>query len=76
MVLADPPLLGLQGQEEERREATGKRRPLLSYPFDRLKMSSDDGIRMLLLDFGGEEGEIVSVVCFLSLANECHFASY
>lgn len=63
-MLADPPLLGLQGgegEEEERREAAGRRRPLLSYPFDRLRMSSDDGIRMLLLDFGGEEGEIVSI---------------
>ncbi|KAJ8291051.1 hypothetical protein GJAV_G00020830 [Gymnothorax javanicus] len=33
-------------------------RPLFSYPFERLKMSSDDGIRMLFLDFGGREGEI------------------
>ncbi|XP_028326491.1 beta-1-syntrophin [Gouania willdenowi] len=31
---------------------------LLSYPFEKLKMSSDDGVRMLLLDFGGKEGEI------------------
>lgn len=30
-------------------------------------MSSDDGIRMLQLDFGGEEGEIVSIVHFLPL---------
>lgn len=56
-VLADPPLLGLR-EDEEKKEAPGRRRPLLSYPFDRLRMSSDDGIRMLLLDFGGEEGEI------------------
>lgn len=35
--------------------------PLLSYPFEKLKMSSDDGVRMLFLDFGGKEGEIVSV---------------
>lgn len=33
-------------------------RSLLSYPFEKLKMSSDDGVRMLLLDFGGNEGEI------------------
>nr|XP_023668921.1 beta-1-syntrophin [Paramormyrops kingsleyae] len=33
-------------------------RPLFSYPFERLKMSSDDGVRMLFLDFGGKEGEI------------------
>lgn len=68
-MLADPPVLGLRGDEAERKEATGRRRPLLSYPFERLKMSSDDGIRMLLLDFGGEEGEIVSIDCFLSLTD-------
>ncbi|KAL0963377.1 hypothetical protein UPYG_G00305580 [Umbra pygmaea] len=33
-------------------------KPLLSYPFERLKMSSDDGVRMLFLDFSGKEGEI------------------
>ncbi|KAL4616973.1 beta-1-syntrophin [Arapaima gigas] len=33
-------------------------KPLFSYPFEKLKMSSDDGVRMLLLDFGGKEGEI------------------
>ncbi|KAG9329869.1 hypothetical protein JZ751_028761, partial [Albula glossodonta] len=33
-------------------------KPLFSYPFERLKMSSDDGVRMLFLDFGGKEGEI------------------
>ncbi|KAJ8288467.1 hypothetical protein COCON_G00011260 [Conger conger] len=32
--------------------------PLFSYPFEKLRMSSDDGIRMLFLDFGGKEGEI------------------
>lgn len=58
-VLADPSLPGLR-EDEEKKDAPGRRRPLLSYPFDRLRMSSDDGIRMLLLDFGGEEGEIVS----------------
>lgn len=30
-----------------------------SYPFDKLKASADDGTRLLVLDFGGEEGEIV-----------------
>lgn len=34
--------------------------PLFSYPFEKLRMSSDDGVRMLYLDFGGKEGEIVS----------------
>ena len=36
-------------------------RVLLSYPYEKLKMSSDDGVRTLSLDFGGKEGEIVSV---------------
>lgn len=35
--------------------------PLFSYPFEKLRMSSDDGVRMLYLDFGGKEGEIVSL---------------
>lgn len=33
-------------------------KPLLSYPFERLRMSSDDGLRKLVLDFGGREGEV------------------
>lgn len=37
--------------------------PLFSYPFEKLRMSSDDGVRMLYLDFGGKEGEIVSTSC-------------
>lgn len=31
---------------------------LYRYPFERLKMSADDGIRNLYLDFGGPEGEL------------------
>lgn len=31
---------------------------LLHQPFERLKMSSDDGVRMMFLDFGGPEAEI------------------
>ncbi|XP_068063553.1 alpha-1-syntrophin [Anomalospiza imberbis] len=31
---------------------------LLQQPFEKLQMSSDDGIKMLYLDFGGPEGEI------------------
>lgn len=27
------------------------------YPFERLRMSADDGQRILWLDFGGEDGE-------------------
>lgn len=32
---------------------------LLQQPFERLQMSSDDGAKMLYLDFGSSEGEIV-----------------
>ncbi|XP_010882396.1 beta-2-syntrophin [Esox lucius] len=32
---------------------------LFRYPFEKLKMSADDGIRNLYLDFGGPEGEMV-----------------
>ncbi|XP_031682812.1 alpha-1-syntrophin-like isoform X1 [Oncorhynchus kisutch] len=32
---------------------------LLQQPFERLRMSSDDGVRMIFLDFGGPEAEIV-----------------
>ncbi|TRZ01725.1 hypothetical protein DNTS_032278 [Danionella cerebrum] len=32
--------------------------PLFSYTFEKLKMSADDGVRILYLDFGGNEGEI------------------
>lgn len=35
------------------------------YPFDKLRGSADDGIRMLWLDFAGEEGEIVSCLSVL-----------
>ncbi|XP_053555392.1 beta-2-syntrophin isoform X2 [Bombina bombina] len=31
---------------------------LHKYPFEKLKMSADDGIRTLYLDFGGPEGEL------------------
>ncbi len=33
---------------------------LFRYPYEKLKMSADDGIRNLYLDFGGPEGEMVS----------------
>ncbi|KAJ7997773.1 hypothetical protein DPEC_G00215600 [Dallia pectoralis] len=32
---------------------------LFRYPFEKLKMSADDGVRNLYLDFGGPEGEMV-----------------
>ncbi|XP_075908301.1 beta-1-syntrophin [Petromyzon marinus] len=32
--------------------------PILRYPFERLRMSSDDGDHALFLDFGGPEGEL------------------
>ncbi|XP_008468807.1 beta-1-syntrophin-like [Diaphorina citri] len=31
---------------------------LWTYPFERLRMSSDDGVKLLWLDFGSEEGEM------------------
>lgn len=31
-----------------------------SYSFDKLKASADDGSRLLFLDFGDDDGEIVS----------------
>lgn len=61
-VLADPtPLGGRENGEERKATNAAKPQVLLSYPYEKLKMSSDDGIRMLFLDFGGKEGEIVSV---------------
>ncbi|XP_062403826.1 beta-2-syntrophin [Sardina pilchardus] len=32
---------------------------LFRYPYEKLKMSADDGVRKLYLDFGGPEGELV-----------------
>lgn len=32
---------------------------LYRYPYEKLKMSADDGVRNLYLDFGGPEGELV-----------------
>ncbi|KAJ8013216.1 hypothetical protein DPEC_G00050970 [Dallia pectoralis] len=51
-------LAELQGEEPENQGRQNQAKPLLSYPFERLKMSSDDGVRMLFLDFSGKEGEI------------------
>uniref|UniRef100_A0AAY4EWC9 Alpha-1-syntrophin n=1 Tax=Denticeps clupeoides TaxID=299321 RepID=A0AAY4EWC9_9TELE len=39
-------------------EAGIRRSILLQQPFERLRMSSDDGVRMIFLDFGGPEAEI------------------
>ncbi|KAM4706328.1 beta-1-syntrophin [Rhinophrynus dorsalis] len=33
-------------------------KPLVQHPYEKLKMSSDDGVKMLYLDFGGKDGEI------------------
>lgn len=64
-VLADPrPADGDSGEAAGAHTPT-RPRVLLSYPFEKLKMSSDDGVRMLFLDFGGREGEIVSCVLFV-----------
>ena len=42
-------------------EAGVRRHVLLHQPFENLRMSADDGVRMMFLDFGGPEGEMVSV---------------
>lgn len=57
-VLADPKVGDGEGGEERVVQTPSKPRVLLSYAFEKLKMSSDDGVRMLHLDFGGREGEI------------------
>lgn len=38
-----------------------------SYGFDKLKGSADDGHRLLFLDFGIDDGEIVSENLFIKL---------
>lgn len=63
-VLADPKLADGENGEERGARTPTRPRVLLSYPYEKLKMSSDDGVRMLFLDFGGKEGEIVSVFYF------------
>ncbi|XP_054856193.1 beta-2-syntrophin [Eublepharis macularius] len=40
------------------REEAGSPSILFRYPFEKLKMSADDGIRNLYLDFGDPEGEL------------------
>ncbi|KAM8869177.1 beta-1-syntrophin [Spinachia spinachia] len=57
-VLADPKLGEGENGEEGGADPPTRPQVLLSYPYERLKMSSDDGVRMLFLDFGGQEGEI------------------
>ncbi|XP_030250158.1 beta-1-syntrophin isoform X1 [Sparus aurata] len=57
-VLADPTLGDRESVEEREVQTPTRPRVLLSYPYEKLKMSSDDGVRMLFLDFGGKEGEI------------------
>ncbi|XP_074510300.1 beta-1-syntrophin [Sebastes fasciatus] len=57
-VLADPKLGDGENGEERGAHTPTRTRVLLSYPYEKLKMSSDDGVRMLFLDFGGKEGEI------------------
>ncbi|KAK9513519.1 hypothetical protein VZT92_027045 [Zoarces viviparus] len=57
-VLADPKLGDGDNGEERGAHTPTRPRVLLSYPYEKLKMSSDDGVRMLFLEFGGKEGEI------------------
>ncbi len=67
-VLADPRLGDGENGEERGAHTPTRPRVLLSYPYEKLKMSSDDGVRMLFLDFGGKEGEIVSVFFFFKFS--------
>ncbi|KAJ8369631.1 hypothetical protein SKAU_G00096590 [Synaphobranchus kaupii] len=39
-------------------DAGSRRSVLLRQPFEKLRMSSDDGVRMMYLDFGGPEAEM------------------
>lgn len=71
-VLADPKQGDGEDVEERGAHTATRPRPLLSYPYEKLKMSSDDGVRMLFLDFGGKEGEIVSVSVFKALRFDTH----
>uniref|UniRef100_A0A3P9LK81 Syntrophin, basic 1 n=1 Tax=Oryzias latipes TaxID=8090 RepID=A0A3P9LK81_ORYLA len=57
-VLADPKAVDGEDSERKALDASVNPQVLLSYSFEKLKMSSDDGIRILFLDFGGKEGEI------------------
>ncbi|XP_064871444.1 beta-1-syntrophin [Oncorhynchus nerka] len=47
-----------KGEDQVDQGNQNQAKPLLCYPFERLKMSSDDGVRMLFLDFSGKEGEV------------------
>ncbi|XP_023143101.2 beta-1-syntrophin isoform X2 [Amphiprion ocellaris] len=60
-VLTDPKAGDEEDAEARVVQTPIKPRVLLSYPFEKLKMSSDDSVRMLLLDFGGKEGEILDL---------------
>lgn len=60
-VLADPKAVDGEDSATKALNASVNPQVLLSYSFEKLKMSSDDGIRILFLDFGGKEGEIVSM---------------
>lgn len=44
---------------------------LYRYPYEKLKMSADDGIRNLYLDFGGPEGEMVRLRFSLVFNAKC-----
>ncbi|XP_034031120.1 beta-1-syntrophin [Thalassophryne amazonica] len=57
-VLAEPKAGGEENGDERGAQTPTRPKPLLCYTYEKLKMSSDDGVRMLFLDFGGKEGEI------------------
>ncbi|XP_061674675.1 beta-1-syntrophin [Syngnathoides biaculeatus] len=57
-VLPEPKVRDGESQDPGPWQTPTQKRVLLSYPYEKLRTSSDDGVRILLLDFGGKEGEI------------------
>ncbi|XP_061807339.1 beta-1-syntrophin isoform X1 [Nerophis lumbriciformis] len=57
-VVAPPKVQDGESRKEAGSHTPTENRALLSYPYEKLRMSSDDGVRMISLDFGGKEGEI------------------
>lgn len=69
-VLAEPKPRDSENGDEGRPLTPTQKPVLLSYPYEKLRMSSDDGVRMLFLDFGGKEGDIVSVFLYFKQEND------
>lgn len=67
------------------REEACSTHTLFLYPFEKLRVSADDGIRNLYLDFGGPEGELVrtglgmqrdAVFCGVGRIRVCPLSNY